>query len=310
MKRSGGVTAAAIVLIALSAVTLAIAPISVSPVRSSFGAGPALFSLIYLGALATWGLVTGIGLLRLAQWARASVLLICGFGFLWIVSQTLLDVSLAMAPLRPGPDGEIARRVFLSTIPISFLELSLFVWWFVLFLLSCVKRQFEPSDAMHRPVPLSLALVGVGLIVLVPLTQGMSLAMPMRLPRSVFGYLIRGLAGPIYDILLILLAIVIGFGVLSKSRWGLAGAVAFSLFAVFERAYRLLWIDSHFVRFVMREHLSFWQATRELSDLVTRGVIGLALPAIALWILWSRRGEFAGPTVAAEAAAGTDGGRA
>ena len=302
--------AAAIVLLFGSVFVLAVMPVSIGPARNSFGERSALFTVIYISALAAWGIITGIGLLRLWAWARASVLLFSAFGVWWIFGMTIVDVSFATAPPRPGIDPSVFRESIILSLPGNLALLAIFTWWVVLFFLPGVKRQFEQSGAACPPLPLSLMLVGVGLIALIPLREGMFLALPMQLPHPILWYSVHGLAGPLYSIAVILAAVVFGFGVLRRTRWGQFGAAVYCLFMVIDYGYRtwLLGVDA--IRFLRRIHPSFGEAVQDFFTTATSDALGLVLLAIALYLLWSRRAVFVNPRTPTQAPASVEGGSA
>jgi hypothetical protein len=158
MKRSVGVTTVAVLTLVGSAFTLVMgilmlavmifAPIPTSP---QFPGSPMFMkvllagvSLTYLGP-AIWGIFTGIGLFRLKNWARISmivfaVLLICMAAFSGLLT---LVVPFPRAPDRAvDPSVVSVIRIFMGAFWLALLGLG--IWWLVFFTRSKVKAQFVP----------------------------------------------------------------------------------------------------------------------------------------------------------------------
>jgi|SRR5580658_4479823 hypothetical protein len=163
MKRSVGVTVIAILSLIGSGLTFAmgilmlVAMVLVPVPRSSaFPASPLLFrvffvalSLVYL-LPAAWGICTGVGLWRLKNWARISmivfsVLLVLMGGFAGLVSLVM--------PIPASPNSAVDPSVMVSiriVMGIFWLtQLGIGVWWLVFFNRLKVKEQFgQPTVAM------------------------------------------------------------------------------------------------------------------------------------------------------------------
>lgn len=133
MQRSVGVTISAIVVLLgslpalalnINAVLALMAPCPNCPINDPRASG-FLISVVYLleGA---WGITTSIGLLRLRNWARISM----------IIFAALLPISgfpILLIPLL-GP-------LFVVVL------LGIAIWWLVFFNLAHVKAQFIPRDS-------------------------------------------------------------------------------------------------------------------------------------------------------------------
>lgn len=160
MKRSGGVTAAATVLIVVSACFCVYAIWSMTSV-SAFSrlprhlARPAfaeslIFSLAELG-FAAWGAVIGGGLLRLRRWAWACVLVFSGLliaGAVFGIPDAfgLIHATTGIATVSAG---HFIRNEYSRVVRNAIVPLVLGVWWLVFFLLRRVRLQFADSAEGH-----------------------------------------------------------------------------------------------------------------------------------------------------------------
>src|SRR5579864_8548940 len=151
MKRSGGVTAAAIVLFfgsGLCILFLAVACLAFvlprEPGDIMTEQLPSLaFGLFFYALFAGCGIATGVAILRLRPWSRISILVMSGFAVLGI-----LFASLAMfliVPMMQTPEmqpGEKKMTLFVL-VPMFAIPLAISIWWFVLFMLKSVRLQFQ-----------------------------------------------------------------------------------------------------------------------------------------------------------------------
>jgi len=156
MKRSGGVTIIAILsllgsalMLVMGTVMLAVMVLAPAPRSGQFPGPPMLFKVILLFASlmyflpAIWGIVTGIGLWRLKNWARMStivfsVLLILMGGFTGLVS---LVVPIPAVPNNAAdPSVMSGMRIVMGAFWLT--QLGIGIWWLVFFNRSKVKEQF------------------------------------------------------------------------------------------------------------------------------------------------------------------------
>ena len=133
------------------------APQPVMPGYPPIGSPPAqlvtIFLILYtvfLAALATWAIITLIGLLRLKNWARYSVLVIGGcivalslmmiFGA--VVAATMMPMMTASAAKLPAHTMQV---VFLFEGIIFAIFGGIGIWWLVYFNLRSTKAVFRPE---------------------------------------------------------------------------------------------------------------------------------------------------------------------
>lgn len=163
MKRSGGVTVAAVVLIVISALVASGAffasfgdimlritdPKMIAPVFARM-----LAETLILLAICLWGIATGAGLLRLRRWAWFCVLAI---GVLLIAkavpglghAQKLIRATTGVPTVGAGTfiAAQYAAIVFGTLIP-----LALAIWWLLLFTRRSVTLQFAASANGHKSI--------------------------------------------------------------------------------------------------------------------------------------------------------------
>jgi hypothetical protein len=162
MNRSAGVTANAVIALLGSVLTMALGALMfvamVFALQSTPTAPPKDFPLpaVYLKAFmmlmplvyvlpAIWGICTGIGLLRLKNWARISIIVFGGllafFGVFGAFGA--LIISLVKLPNTPEVDPAAMTVVRVFMVFFALVELGLGAWWLYFFNRSTVKSQFQ-----------------------------------------------------------------------------------------------------------------------------------------------------------------------
>jgi hypothetical protein len=163
MKRSGGVTAAAVVLIVISAfvclglvVTIpgdfmfrAIAP-KMTPVFRRMLADDVVALVV-----AIWGIFTGVGLLRLRRWAWFCVLIISAL----LLADAIPGLVHARKLIRATtgvPTVDAGGLIVFEYIGLAFttlVPLALAIWWLTLFTRRSVRAQFAPGVTLDIAYP-------------------------------------------------------------------------------------------------------------------------------------------------------------
>ncbi|MGD0507410.1 MAG: hypothetical protein ABSA27_06420 [Terriglobales bacterium] len=170
MQRSVGVTVIVILSLLGSAFTFAMgilmlvvmimAPVSRSnPLPASptfFKVMLLLASLVYL-LPAVWGIVTGIGLWRLKNWARISIIV---FSFLLILMGAFSGLMTLVVPIPISPnntlDPSVMTGIRISMGAFMLALAGIGVWWLVFFNRPKVKEQFgqlSPALADRSTLP-------------------------------------------------------------------------------------------------------------------------------------------------------------
>src|SRR5215470_4214725 len=112
-----------------------------------------LAALVYLGPSA-WGILTSIGLFRLKEWARISIIV---FSVLLVAMSGLGGLMLLLIPF-PTPPGQTVDPSVTSGVRLvmgvsCLLLISVGAWWLVFFNRAKVKQQFvaPPAGGALRP---------------------------------------------------------------------------------------------------------------------------------------------------------------
>jgi hypothetical protein len=176
-------------------------------------------------AVAIFGVVTGVGLLRLRNWARISALVWAGVSAPFSAFGVLLIV-LTPFPTPPNvPAGLIAAMRWGFAIFYA-LPLLIGVWWLVLFNGAAMKRQFSGQDISadsgipQKPrCPTPIAVLAWFYIVSVLTSVPFLFLLPFPMPMFMFGHLISGFAGRVILGLNCLLFPVAGIGLLKLKSW-------------------------------------------------------------------------------------------
>ncbi|MFZ3243922.1 MAG: hypothetical protein WA185_02515 [Candidatus Acidiferrales bacterium] len=160
MKRSGDVTAAAIVLFFGSGVlvlfvlfgVLGVALTSSQlqlPPEARYGQ---FFGLVFYALSSAWGIATGVGILQLRPWARISMLIMSGVAIFLSVFGAL---GLAMVPMimRQTPDVPLAamRVVIAVGVAMLLVPIAIAIWWLILFTRKRVIAEFAARGAAGPP---------------------------------------------------------------------------------------------------------------------------------------------------------------
>jgi membrane protease YdiL (CAAX protease family) len=169
-KTSGGVIAAAIVGVLLSAVSLLfvvlfLIGISAGAANNVKGAGPAALAVAFvmmfvLFCAAIAGLVISVGLLFQKNWARLGALIWGGVGGAFSVVGTLLA---ALSLLQPMPrTADVIGRVLLLAIFAAGALIG--IWWLVLFTRKSVIAQFVALEPVAIPADVKTVIEAESLI--------------------------------------------------------------------------------------------------------------------------------------------------
>jgi hypothetical protein len=173
MKRSAGVTIIAVIDFVGCAFTFLGAGISVlsialqpfipraAGVPDPFAAAPGLkfiqlFSVVFMLILVAWGVATGVGLLKLREWARISQIVFAGLLTLIGIFTILLFLFIQL----PLPQNDANPEMTRSVMQFTRIFISLFygaltavgIWWLVYFNRRAVRDEFRSG------VPATVAL--------------------------------------------------------------------------------------------------------------------------------------------------------
>ena len=232
MSRPASVTAAAVVAFIGCAVTLLMgvgmivvtltegAP---SPMPKQFGVG---MGTMFAG-LAALGVATGIGVLRLREWARIAMLIFAGAVTLFSGFGAAIVLAVPL-PQDPSVGAGVARAVISAVYAVP---LAVGVWWLVLFTRSSIVSAFAQPDAtgMPTPSPRPLMVTIIGYWVIVG-GAGSLLMSSMGMPAFVAGFVLQGLGGAVAYVALGALNLYAGWGLLKLREQ--ARVLCIALFAL------------------------------------------------------------------------------
>ena len=321
-ERSSGVTAAAIVVFVGSAFTVLMAltvaltfpvisrmPPSTSAPAPPIGMRAIMFpaGAFYLG-LAAWGIVTGVGLLKLKAWARASILV---FSVLMIVTFGMGAVSLLfISKLMPAMPGGRASLTILGIVTATMaIPVLIAVWWLVLFNLKSVRAQFDeyPTTGQYAQMdgsartlflqphpPLSIVLIGWMYLLAVP---GLVTVLFIDCPVMLLGMLVRGPVAKAIFLLYLPVTLYVGIGLLKLKPPARIVAIVLSVLHMLNSA---LFVMLPGLEDRMKELLDSTGAAlppqltaNMLVPLARMGlIVGLGLSVAVLWILVTRKSAF------------------
>ena len=158
MKRSGGVTAAAVVMFFGSGLLVLLGAVAVfgavvgSAVNAAQGrqlqmAGAAMAAGMYV-VFAAWGIATSVGILKLQPWARISAIVMSALAIFGCVCGGL---GLALVPtiLKSDsrlPSGFVAVMMAVWAV-ILLIPLGIAIWWLILFTRKRVVLEFATRGA-------------------------------------------------------------------------------------------------------------------------------------------------------------------
>lgn len=250
MKRSAGVTAASICLIAAS-----VACFGYFASTISFMANHGLQAIIAGVAIellfALWGVATGIGLLLLRRWAWSCVLVISGvilaFGIPTLLGAPKLIRATTGVPTVSA--GHLISHQYFQMIEFGVVPLVLGVWWLVFFLRRSTRAQFAPAVTLlsgeANPPLVRSGAVDVSAILLffgsaIVLLLGVEMPLDtLTGPGSADMLPFRGIliATGVFFLVVTVWGVVTGIGVLKRRAWGrilmiVSGALGIA-FAVF-----------------------------------------------------------------------------
>ena len=249
MNRSTGVTVSAVLVFIGSGLTVVFGGlfgfvtllVPEGPAQSPFVRYVLAFSIVMYAAFGIWGIASGIGLLRLRQWARISVLVFSGILLFFTVP------VLIMLPFLPMPRLEGSGNIVLAIkLGMSFFYGTIAAiggGWLYFFNRRSVKEQFRrqpeavlltsaeaiiPASSPSRR-PLSIGIIGWILVV------GSCFALPMvlfRLPMFILGFPLTGWRASLTMLIWCVVQGAAGVGLLKLQSWGRTLAICLFLFGL------------------------------------------------------------------------------
>jgi hypothetical protein len=336
--RSPGVTVIAalsllgsLLVLAMGALMVVVAILFTPPSQSDLAASPgllkglmALVSLFYT-LPAIWGIATSVGLFRLKNWARISMIifsiaLICMAGFSGLI--TLVISFPAVAQAKIDPSFMVWVRVFM--ILFWGLQVAIGVWWLVFLTRPKVKQQFltaypsptqlpclpsqHPVATLQEQESASRAAgerpLSITIIALLTLFGSFSVTVALLLhqPAIFLTEVLTGSKATIYYVGILSLSLYAGIGLLRlqpKARLTAIGLLVFG-FANSAAFYLAPGGQERFVKmiasqpsFLPTKQLETWYSTVDIRPLLIVGmVLGLFVIIVKLYFLFTRRAAF------------------
>ncbi len=140
------------------------------PQSSSFMLGIIAFSVLLYLALAIWAIVTVVGLFRMRNWARISIMVIGGgialIGLFSTLVSAAMPTMMKSVPMPPNTNPAMMRGTFIFMAIVWLAVASIGIWWLVYFALRRTREAFAHA-ALQRGLPLS----GTGRIAAYPATS-------------------------------------------------------------------------------------------------------------------------------------------
>ena len=182
--------------------------------------------MVFIACLSLFGIATGVGLLRLRNWARVSVLVWAGAAIFFGASGILVIFVTGFLPAANFPvEGIWLFRLMLAAVYGA--PLAVGIWWLILFTRKEIRSQFArevtpvdlsvPQRQRPRcPVPIVVLawflISSAANVVILPF-------LPFRFPALLFGRVIPGTPGIVIFLLICVLFVVAGVGLLKLKRW-------------------------------------------------------------------------------------------
>ncbi len=281
MKRSTSVTVAAALLLAgglfiafgaamavLGQLLIRTVPIQTPP-RGQITHGPLLFGLGMEALFALWAIVTAVGIFRLRNWARISILVLSCF--LAVSTAFALVVLIWVFPVLMNTQGRdippgINTFVAVMVIAVTGIPLGCAIWWIILFLRKSVRVQFQtaalertsasvasavvgsqvpaakapavlapPAAEMSksRKIPTSILTIAIYILATSPFALlGLPYATSLHMPSIVLGVFVTGWKVWAWLATIFSLQLALGIALLLKKRWAIDGTIAYAFFVL------------------------------------------------------------------------------
>lgn len=234
MKRSPGVTAAAISVIAASAAFCVYAawPLRNASAMHGEELGTLITFSIFQLAFAIWGIATGAAILRLRRWAWLcaliiSVLLILNNVPALFGARKLIRATTGVSTIS---GGNFISQQYIHLVALTVIPFALGVWWLILFPRRSVRLQFAPLAPAGEgsPAPFRSAAVDASAIALF-LGSAFMLLLAVMLPLTALAPPQPDLAFPFRGMLVVVAFLylfvaawgtITGVGVVKRRPWG------------------------------------------------------------------------------------------
>ncbi|HEY6444110.1 MAG TPA: hypothetical protein VIY66_12305 [Candidatus Acidoferrales bacterium] len=233
MERSTGVTLSAVLVFFGSAMALLGGLIGVAALKfAPHGPIPMptpLFrdALIFDGVLdlafVGWGIASGVGLIRLQQWARISMLVFSGIMIFFCLIPMVIIPFVPLPPRSETLPSNFALIFRIGTVAFYGLFVALGAFWLYFFSKRSVKDQFKGISAREGLAPESRSQRPLAIVILAWLLIiggcFTPFALFMRLPAFFFSFAVPGGWGDLVFIAFAAVSLAAGIGLLRLRSW-------------------------------------------------------------------------------------------
>jgi len=312
MKRSAGIVVTAVIVLAGSGFTLLcgammvlvfwIAPPPAQEMPVHFMKYFMLLISAIMFGMGSWGIATGVGLIKLREWARISLLVFSGLLLVFSLPSML---TFSFIPMQPVPNANVPENfytVFRAGMVVFYgLQAALGGWWLYYFTRRAVKAQFGAGGApaaaavtAHKR-PISITVIACYLIFT-------SCFLPMvffiRVPTIFMGFVLTGWAATLLAVAYGVLNIVVGVGLLKLKEWSRILAICYFVFAICNVLASFLPAGSR-ARFgqvmdSMRTSMGLPSGTMTTFPIWLAFVFSLPVICVVLWFLIKEKRAFQG----------------
>lgn len=257
MKRSAGVTASAVIVfvgsslmlfaIATTLLGLFLGGRELQPVAIRY---MMLIVVVIEIGFAAWGFASGVGLLRLREWARISMLVFSGILILMSLPGIFVIFVIPLATPPNVDDPEMFRHIMLATRFVMAIVYGLMIstaaFWLYFFNTRSVRDQFKgiataasivsapgvipevaPPSRQFRVRPLSISIIAWYLVVT---CLFFPLSLVMHVPAMLLWFVFKGTAAGLILVFMSLFQIVIGIALLKQRGWSRILAICYFAF--------------------------------------------------------------------------------
>ncbi len=249
-------------------------------------------------AFGAWGLLSGIGIVGVRNWARISTLIFAGT----LVTLAVIGLPfMLMMPLTPPP-GQAVDPGMMQTVKftMAMFYVVMGLWgaaWLVYFNRARVKEAFRGGapEPAPNPNPLSIRIIAWMMLTSAPFLLIFPL---LHLPATLGGHVIGGAAGSAFYVIWGVLLFAIGYGLLRLQRWSHMAAMILFAFGIVNAT--IFWLqpgarqrmEEASQRMVQEMNLPATQAAPQMPPLAFSIGIGIFSAALPLYFLILRREKF------------------
>jgi hypothetical protein len=205
-----------------------------------------VFTALFLFAAGAWSIATGMGLMRLREWSRISVLVFSALLLLVCVPGLLMFLAMPFPPPGTAPTPELTENVLKATRVFLVIFYAILAalggWWLYFFNKRSTKDQFlkvkipglegmpgaEVISSYARPLSITL----IAWYLLISAFVGV-LGLSMNPPVFFLGYFFKGTFASLLMLALALVQSLIGFGLMKLRPWGRTLAIYYFQFLIF-----------------------------------------------------------------------------